>query len=114
MSDEDQIRALAEWAGWNTSKEILGGIYVYRDRQGNLAASLPNYIKSLDAVNELENRLDGEIVDTRSLYYDFLCCVVGTEQDNFEMDWKILRSTARQRCEALLRTLSLWKEQSHE
>lgn len=75
---------------------------------------LPDYYHDLNAVHEAEAWLDDKDVDTKSMYWDYLCLVCWPEEaegsDTFIRDYAMCRSTAPQRCEALLRTWGLWKE----
>lgn len=78
----------------------------------------PDYHGDLNEVHELESKLDSMPIDQRSKYYDYLLLVTPgwpkrgePKPDPFELDWKIVRATAPQRCESLLRTLNLWEEE---
>ncbi len=49
MTPEQQRIAIAKACGYNTNKEVLGGVYVYRDKSNNIVAWLPEYLKDLNA-----------------------------------------------------------------
>lgn len=100
MTEQEMRVALAEWDGWNTIKEILGSVSIYINQNGNIAAALPNYPSDLNAVHELEKKLDKQqAMDYARLLHP------ATSEPHLLKDWKLLHSTALQRCEALCRSL---------
>lgn len=119
MTPEEQRIALAEWAGWKYSPSANSSIKHEATmawyRPGNSPwhlEQLPDYLNDLNAVHELEKKLDYEM---RYNYAEVLSSVV---LDRSELVWWDLAShetfdvshaTAAQRCEALLKTLNLWK-----
>ena len=55
-NDEIRIK-IAGTLGWNTEKEALGGVYIYRDPKGNMQATLPDYCNDLNAMYQAEEWL---------------------------------------------------------
>lgn len=129
MSPEAQRIAIAKACGWSfwqnqfetwvatrpdgkevtmpgTPEQAIVGIL---DRFG-----LPNYLGDLNAIYEAEQILDKgqKIIRICTLYR----IVIPKEEqdDRYFIDWnnafKLVDATAPQRCEAFLRTLSLWTE----
>ncbi len=47
---QEKCIIVAEESGWNTKREILGSIYIYRDLEGFPVASLPDYANDLNAI----------------------------------------------------------------
>lgn len=102
MTPEEQRIALAEWAGW---KELRDGRY---KKDGVVERFPPDYLNDLNAVHEMEIKLGSSQC---AAYRDIL------EQNNDSysnmngscVDWSLVHATAAQRCEALLKTLNLWK-----
>jgi hypothetical protein len=68
-------------------------------------AKLPNYCTDLNAMHEAEKVLTDE------QYMHFSDCLYDAEYErrNQTKKWRWLSTTARQRAEAFLRTLFLWK-----
>lgn len=102
MTKHEMNLALAEWGGWEPSLEIHGCFRLHEN--GWTVAALPEYTKDLNAVHRLLAKLNQS---QRVTYSNILAEVVETQ---FE---KIF-ATAIQQCEALLRTLGLWKEKGSE
>jgi hypothetical protein len=98
MTPEQQRIAIAEACGWNTKKEVLGTVYMYRDPQGNIAAALPDYLNDLNAMHEAEKTL--KIGDEWHGYYMHFVDGGGVK----------INATAAQRAEAFLRTIGKWKD----
>lgn len=110
MKDEDQIIALAKWEGLPTN-----GFYCprcnarsnvgYQDRCGNCDTHMlempPHYLHDLNAVHRVTMKLDDQQLCRMA---DLLCHITGFHT-------RIFHATARQRCEALLKVLGLWKEE---
>lgn len=128
MTPQQQRIALAEWAGW-TFIHGESELDPDKDRIGYLAGNppdsgrsapypqmykdeVPDYLSDLNAVHELVSKLsdsqyDGEDGFTATLAF------VTQGKDAPELGWKfrpMQEATAAQRCEALLRTLGLWKD----
>lgn len=51
MTPEAQQIAIAEECGLSTKREQLGGVFVYRDKEGHIQASLPDYLHDLNAMH---------------------------------------------------------------
>ena len=67
-----------------------------------------NFFDDLNAVHEAEKNLDRFQVTE---YGVELCRVMKLPDINGEICWgSLVMATARQRCEALLKTVGLWKE----
>jgi hypothetical protein len=65
-----------------------------------MSHALPDYPNDLNAVHEAEKKLD---VNPWQQYINLLPDIIE--------DWRSpIHATARQRCEALLKTVGLWKE----
>ena len=103
---DDQIRiAIAEWCGWRSYHDCLHILY-WNESLGELiqdaymSHALPDYPNDLNAVHEAEKKLD---VNPWQQYINLLPDIIE--------DWRSpIHATARQRCEALLKTVGLWKE----
>lgn len=111
MTPEEQRIALAEWAGYveldyETQARILYG------RLGSRGAlvRIPDYLNDLNDVYELEEKLTFEQAEQ---FEDELCHIVVkcNEQRENQVPWRfaVAHATASQRCEALLKTLNIWK-----
>jgi hypothetical protein len=124
---DDQIRiAIAEWCGWKWkpsnitafgASHPLGALGAWYDPHGNKSLTGPPYYHNdLNAVHEAEKMLTG--FEQKRKYRDALICAVGLNPEywcrkEFTPSEEYLRvacATARQRCEALLKTVGLWKE----
>jgi len=55
-NDEIRIK-IAGTLGWNTEKEALGGVYIYRDPKGNMQGVLPDYSNDLNSMYQAEEWL---------------------------------------------------------
>lgn len=112
MTPEEQRIALAEWAGWKYSPAANSSIkheaIMAWYRPGNSPwhlEQLPDYLNDLNAVHELEMKLTDEEFDKfRWVLWDLVKRGSVKEWERAQ-----LSSTAAQRCEALLKTLNLWK-----
>jgi hypothetical protein len=112
--NDDQIRiAIAEWCGWHFTEN--GDPYKLNSTNRPVyftkgMEAVPDYPNDLNAVHEAEGRLTDftemqtylrklkNIVAQSHEWEDLMCC------------WCITHATARQRCEALLKTIGKWKE----
>lgn len=109
MTDQQIRIALAEGCGWIKVRE-------HWEKDGQSAflndcihyQQLPDYAKSLDAMHEAEKTLEDSENRGVSFYFEMLHKVVGSLSDNPQ--WRMIHATARQRAEALLRTLGKWIE----
>ncbi len=106
MTPESQRIAIAEACGWErTMYQAVGKIgdvpFWYREGKFCPYADLPDYLNDLNEMHEAEKVLTEE---QRPYYLKYLREFRGTLFDTYH-------STAAQRAEAFLRTLSLWKEE---
>lgn len=90
----------------------MPGTYYHIDKAVN--AQPPDYLNDLNAMHEAELKLSGTREDENSQlsqYSENLTFACGYPQDPTDI-WYIdlIRATAAQRAEALLRTVGLWKE----
>lgn len=121
MTPEQQRIALAEWAGWKRPDHPD----VMKVKEGwtkpeawwmcpqgvlRFKHDIPDYLNDLNAVHELEEKLTFEQAEQ---FEDELCHIVVkcNEQQKKQAPWRfaVAHATAAQRCEALLKTLNLWK-----
>ena len=115
---EDEINvALAEAFGWREIKRFLGGLFGLPPdtwkRQGTYWTSLgkydtPNFTADLNVIAEAESRLD----DAQWLEYmlnlqDVLKC--RPEGNKWRVCRENMSATARQKAEALVKTIGKWK-----
>ena len=123
MNEQEQRNAIAEFCGWtrhvvqnaDADGPILDGKTMIRwTAPGEVLNRNPywnrreplDYLNDLNAIHEAENLLDVDIESgdsPRYVYSYYLYNIVRPEQQP-------CRATAKQRAEALLRTLGLWKD----
>lgn len=101
MKTEAQRIAIAEACGWNTTKEQLGGVFVYRDKHGQMHGALPNFLSDLNAMAEAER----SIKDDEPVWAEY-------EDELFNNGG--VGATATQRAEAFLRTIGRWTDGESE
>lgn len=115
MTDEEMRIALAEWRGWKwTPPSENNGIVGYWKNPDGFQVSWgidkylrlkacggTDYLNDLNAVHELEKRLTPaqRLAYVRALFYRQSAGIGG----------HVSLMPAAQRCEALLKTLNLWK-----
>jgi hypothetical protein len=132
MNDQEINIAIAEVCGWTINEiEILGmtdvavlptGVSVNDDGAvwKYSGIGLPDYLNDFNACAEMENNLTEE---QQEIYAYHLSQLVpqrlncGPAADGWpdimvHREFDALHATARQRCEAFLRTLNLWIEHS--
>lgn len=63
-----------------------------------------------EVIQAAEQWLDKQDVDIRSMYFDYLMMNSPAFPDRFEGHWAVVRATASQRLEALVRITGKWKE----
>lgn len=102
MTDDEIRIAIAEACGLSTKKEQLGGIFIYRDKSGNMQAALPNYPKDLNAMREAEKTLN---VFELTRYFSELRDICFANKND------AIIATAKERSYAFLRTLGKWSGQ---
>ena len=120
MTDLEINIAIAEACGWTCDKDTWtspeGGRWARRvpGREISDEQILPNYCRDLNAMHDAEERFNDEIVDVKSMYWDYLALVAMPDpfpgDDTFLRDYVMIRATARQRAEAFLRTIGKRKE----
>ena len=117
MTDESQRIAIAESLGWTEVADRLPAVHHGVTKVTGLPAGwdhehshsrwdydpVPYYLSDLNACHEMEKGLLVD-EDTRTTYYSHLCALANNEQWAYE-------ATARQRCEAYLRTKGLWRDE---
>lgn len=93
MTDLEIIRAVAEFDGWI----------------GTFSYELPPYLISLDAIVPVVLKLDRK---NRQEFLIQLSLIVRNDPEAGDdlFIWDNINATARQRCEALLRTIGKWRE----
>lgn len=120
MTPEQQRIALAEWAGWKwDSIPADGGCFGWVSPEGGFPQdgieSLPDYLSDLNAVRDLEQKLTNAqrryyakmLISVHPLHYD----PIEASDDGYMKLFLIAHMDAAQRCEALLKTIGLWKEE---
>ncbi len=107
MTEHDQRIAIAEWMGILTD-DMRRALVDYRD-DGRPAAVLftlvPDYTRDLNAMHSAEQKL------TRDQCFQYgqelAAVLLRLAEPGYNFTW---HATAAQRCEALLRTLNLWRD----
>jgi hypothetical protein len=112
MTNIEINQRIAEACGWKPCKYCAAGsgskTWRTPDDTG-CRESLPNYTTDL---NEMHYAEQGLTPDQWQAYFDLLVeLVAGSAENPRHADYpKVVRSTARQRAEAFLRTLGKWEE----
>ena len=112
MTDNEINIAIAEACGWTRAHEFdyltvyppsNKGKHTYRKGQElRQIDKLPNYCNDLNAMHEAEKTFAGDDATVEKYWLELYDA---TEQTRWPYD-----ATARQRAEALLRTLGKWKD----
>lgn len=107
MTDEQINIAIAESLGWEScGMASTGKLMGYKTEEWE---QVPDYTADLNVCHEFEKTLDDDLdLD----YSENLESVTGTRwgaNNSYDMS-KYRSATARQRCEAYLRTIEKWKE----
>lgn len=125
MTEQEQQIAVARFCGyeWSTfaNQEIicigknLVGSWVRCDPPNDIrdgyAQFLPNYLHSLDAIQEAVMRLPSELHIAFNLQlHQVVMGVQPNHECNDECLFRTQNATAAQRTKALLKTVGLWKE----
>ena len=97
MTNEEINTAIAEACGWT----LTARNWWYKD--GEYFALPPDYCTNLNAMHEAEKLLEGSARLDDLAYRLHMQDICGTLT-------KSIRSTARQRAEAFLKTLNLWEQ----
>jgi hypothetical protein len=99
VSDEQINIAIAESLGWEScGMASTGKLMGYKTEEWE---RLPDYIVDLNVCHEFEKTLDG---------MNQISYLAKLHENNHYCSWGGTCATARQRCEAYLRTLGKWKE----
>lgn len=108
MTDQQINIAIAESLGFTNCETFINLKSIWAEKNG-IDQVIPNYTSDLNACHEFEKTLDDELdLD----YSQNLESVTGTRwgaNNSYDMS-KYRSSTARQRCEAYLRTIGKWIE----
>ncbi len=121
MTHEEQRIALAEWAGWvevyapvDWMPGELTGIYTFphptdpeKTKYYISRKPVPDYLNDLNAVHLLEKRLTDD--QHRQFRRELQSVVKKPRMRGKDISRSTISATAAQRCEALLKTLNLWK-----
>lgn len=112
MKDTEINIAIAEWCGWKFGEEHIesptGEITDCEFlTEIGVEQIYPDYCHDLNAMHEAEGKLPREL---HKLFLDWLCDLCPPRARPGYNHWAMTHSTARQRAEALLRTLAKWKE----
>lgn len=98
---------------WVGSEDVAANrVYSHDEPVTKHPAPLPDYLDDLNAVHEVENKMINKI----DFWVHLVCTVNGLEIQMIVRDftvpemYKASYATARQRCEAILRTLGKWKD----
>lgn len=116
MKPEEINRAIAEWCGW-THLERSGILlpdppwrgYPHHDAIVGQKQQIPNYYSNLNACAEFEKALT--TMHQRVDYLNTLEGICFSGDQNPDTWFDQVTASPPQRCEALLRTLGLWREE---
>jgi hypothetical protein len=105
MTEELQRIRIAEACGFDKSHwlELKGGVVF------GTSGSLPDYPNDLNAMHEAEKTLDDDLDLDYSENLEIATGARWGANNSYDMS-KYRSATARQRCEAFLKTLNLWEE----
>ena len=107
MTDQQINIAIAESLGWTN---INHGTVQYTARMPNGKWDIiPNYTSDLNACHELEKTLDDELDLDYSINLESVTGTRWGANNSYDMS-KYRSATARQRCEAYLKTIGKWIE----
>jgi hypothetical protein len=105
MTSQEIRIALAEWDGkWNTGWPNSHSPIYERLKH------VPDYPNDLNAVHELEKKLDFKQSATYAEHLVFYYRDQEVVEPYYKLMFMAAHADASQRCEALLRTLNKWKE----
>lgn len=109
MKPEEQQFALARWDGWRLKNGKWHKILPHPAMPGELVwPEPPDYLSDLNAVHCLEKKL----TDLQFHEYARRLGQIIDRDANHARDTYSLHTDAAQRCEALLKTLGLWREKA--
>lgn len=111
MTDEQINIAIAESLGWKQCQHCAThGLKTWRyPTDDGCTDTLPNYTADLNACHEFEKTLDDELDLDYSINLESVTGTRWGANNSYDMS-KYRSATARQRCEAYLRTLRKWIE----
>lgn len=113
MTNNEIRTTIAELCGWDTNKKQLGGVFIYHDPKGNLAAALPNYPTSLDACVEIITMLRDDYKQIEITFYNegVRISISDNEGDGiYQTVIGMPNEAALCLCEAFLRLHNKWKD----
>lgn len=118
MTEQEINIAIAEWCGWTTKtrKNCYEGSYDVWLKDGKpSSAPPPDYCHDLNAIHEAVGNLPCTDPETRTSYWSryinqLNLITRADEQTGSRAVLVATEATARQRAEALLRTIGKWKE----
>jgi hypothetical protein len=114
MNDQEINIAIAQACGWEVAYDTLYNITPDRNGDPEIepVAPLPDYVNNLNECSQFESLLD---VDQLEKYYRYLDSVISgktcfkiSEANHLE----VLKASPSQRCEAFLKTMGKWIEDS--
>ncbi len=108
MTDEEQRIAIAKICGLDTKKYGFGGAYAYKDENGHMVASLPDYNLDLNAMHKaifiqprhIKILFSKNLREVVSRYHS-----TWPTLSQYEHNYFTENATANQRAEALLKTI---------
>jgi hypothetical protein len=109
MTSKDQITALAVFCGIGQIKDGWGWDFTGIEHPGDMPShvKVPDYLNDLDAVRKVELNLD----DEEWLEYMLQACDVmriPSDMNKWTIARALLSMSAKEKCEAILKALSLW------
>lgn len=112
MKNQDVNIAIAKYFRWNTDREQLGGVFIYRRPDGNIAASLPHYAESIDTCEEIFRLLRDEErqIEMTMTNESWHVRISDNEGDSFITVVGELNELPRVVCQAFLTYKGEWKE----
>lgn len=113
MTDDQINLAIAKWLSWKRVGISHGVLirwteYRWQDAGGNNHGPELEFVHSLDAMGVAEQKLDNSV---GAAWIETLAVIKGGWEHNTMFDL-FTKSDARQRAEALLKVLDLWKDPS--
>lgn len=121
MKADEQNRAIAEFCGWVYAPQFNAPTAKAFQKDGRLRydRELPDYYGDLNAISEaaLQLRTKGNQFQWLDYHRKLFKTVWRISESSTDyvggaLAWDVIEASAPQRCEALLRTLGLWKESS--
>jgi len=117
MTEHEQRVAIAEWMGYVVSHGgNVEGKYV---AQGSTVMPMPDYTRDLNAMHEVLARLESNGSWRKWIWWLEHRMNLGHIEDGCRerdttTEMLLINATAAQICEALLRTLGLWRDEPSE